>query len=175
MTSLRNFLITAVLAAATVSAVDITTSGPWNYQFDQDGMGRPQQTVWTYSTNHLDFGFPYQGTQSGKLALRTTGREREIMLSIERGQFMCGVAVGCVVNVRFDEGKILHYCGSRPSDGSSNVLFLSQRTLAVDNCDNYFIRSSFIPNLYKAKRVRIEANFFREGMQTLEFNVEGLK
>jgi hypothetical protein len=165
-----------MLAAASLCAApDFVKSGAWIYQFDQDGMGRPQQTAWTYSTNHLHFDFPYQGTQNGKLALRTVGRNQDIMLSIEQGQFACGVAIGCIVNVRFDEGKIQRYCGFRPSDGSSNVIFLSAKTVTVDDCNNMFVRSSFVPNLHKAKHIRIEAEFYREGMQTLDFNVEGLK
>ena len=42
-------------------------------------------------------------------------------------------------------------------------------------CNNPFYGKRFIPELHKAKRVRIEANFYQEGWQALDFNVEGLK
>jgi len=175
------FVVFLTLAAASLSAEPgITKNGSWIYQFDEDGMGRPRQTIWTYSTNQLNFGFPYQGAQTGRLSLRTVEHGQDIMLSIEHGQFLCGFP-GCLVNVRFDEGKIEHFCASRASDGSSTVLFLSNKSAIWSysdgrwDCSNMFMRASFLPKLHKAKRIRIEAEFFHEGMQTLDFEVDGLK
>ncbi len=84
-----------------------------------------------------------------------------VMLSIERGQFICGFD-DCVVNVRFDSGPILRISASAPVDHSSTVLFLESEAKLVSLAR-------------KSKIARVEATFYQEGAQTLEFNVEGLE
>ena len=133
----------------------------WTYDGYVDGMGRGVLFASVTSTNLLSFNFPYEGAQSGTLVVRRhpTQRGADVLVSIEQGQFLCG-ASGCTVNVRFDSGPIQPFPASEPGDGSTTTLFLRNE-------------ARFIMELRKAKVARVEATFYQEGTQALEFNVEG--
>ncbi|MFZ1989931.1 MAG: hypothetical protein WAW96_09185 [Alphaproteobacteria bacterium] len=61
------------------------------------------------STNTVNFGFPYGGPQHATLTLRSHPRYgKSILLSVEKGQFICGIE-SCSVSVRFDDGKAKDY------------------------------------------------------------------
>jgi len=63
--------------------------------------GRARSFAVVTSTNTLNFDFPYTGSQYAHLTIRkTAGQGSAAMVSIERGQFLCGVE-DCTVNVRF--------------------------------------------------------------------------
>jgi hypothetical protein len=165
-----------VLVCVSISSSNKTTSlsglstpqpnlepGPqWSYTTDVDTMGRRQSFANITSTNTLFFDFPYQGSQHGTLVVRkSTHWGTNVMVRIEHGQFLCGIE-NCAVNVRFDSGPIQQFSASEPGDHSTTALFLNNE-------------ARFISQLRKAKVVRVEATFFREGSQALEFKVEGFK
>ena len=83
------------------------------------------------------------------------------MVQIERGQFLCRFD-GCTVNVRFDSGPIQRFSAGEPSDHSTTILFVLNE-------------GRFMSQLRKSKVVRIEAEFYQEGSQALEFDSEGFK
>lgn len=148
--------------SAPASAPASAPESQWDYSTEQDNMGRALSFAEVESTNTLEFGFPYGGVQHGRLTIRKkSGHGMEVYVRIEQGQFMCGVE-DCTVNVRFDEGPIRHFTAVPPSDNSTTVLFIEDAT-------------DFIAALRKAKNVTIEATFYQEGSQGLEFNVEGFK
>jgi hypothetical protein len=125
-------------------------------------MGRKQSFANVSSTNTLNFGFPYQGRQWGILTVRKSSQKgTNVLIRIERGQFLCGIE-DCIVNVRFDTGRIQRFSATEPSDHSTTTLFLNDEP-------------RFVSLLHKAKVVRVEATFYEEGSQALEFNVEGFK
>lgn len=138
---------------------------PKNWQYDEspDKMGRGViKTAKTSSVNEISFDFPYQGPQHGTLILRTHPQHgKDVMLKIERGQFLTGID-GCKVLVRFDDGKPQSFWATEPADYSTTTIFIS----------GY---SKLIAGLKRAKKVMIEAPFFQEGNQVFEFNVEGLQ
>lgn len=137
-------------------------SSQWTYSTDEDSMGRKRSFAIVTSTNMLDFKFPYRGSQHGTLMFRRSAESGlNVLLSIERGQFICGFN-DCAVNVRFDSGQIMRISASAPADHSSTLLFLENeaRLLSLTR---------------KSKIARFEATFYQEGAQTLEFNVEGLE
>jgi len=135
----------------------------WFYDESQDEMGRGTiKSATTKSINTLSFDFPYSGPQHGTLHLRRHPRYgKDVILAIERGQFLTGID-GCKVVVRFDDGKPQAFWGNGAADHSTTHIFIS----------NY---SKFLNNLVKAKKVRIESPFYQEGNQVLEFYVDGLK
>lgn len=137
--------------------------GPhWSYSNDQDDMGRTESDATLDSTNTLEFDFPYSGAQHGTLMIRKVhARATYVEVRIEKGQFLCGVEE-CTVNVRFDDGPIRRFTAVPPSDQSTTVLFIQDA-------------SAFIGQLSHAKRVRVEATFYQEGAQALEFHVEGFR
>lgn len=144
------------------SAPALTPGSQWNYSTSQDNMGRALSFAAVESTNTLEFGFPYEGVQHGHLTIRKkSGHGIDVYFAIEKGQFLCGVE-DCIVNVRFDEGPIRHFTAVPPSDSSTTGLFIEDA-------------SDFIAAVRKAKDVTIEATFYQEGSQGLEFNVEGFR
>lgn len=134
----------------------------WNYSEAPDEMGRGT-TKWAMvnSLNVFEFDFPYNKPQRARLELRKHPKYgRDVILSIERGQFLCGID-NCIVSVRFDQGKPQTYSVLEPADNSTTSLF-------IQNYDR------FVTNLRKAKKVYIEARFYQEGDRVFEFDTTGL-
>ena len=135
---------------------------PWHYQFGTDEMtGKKIWQVSVTSTNEVDFGFPYSGSQHGTLALRVHPRwGKDVFLYLERGQFLCGTEE-CTVLVRFDDGPPQRFNASEASDNSTEILFIRDYP-------------RFVGRIKKAKHVAIEAQFFQEGSKVFQFDVAGL-
>lgn len=134
----------------------------WHYTGEKDPMGKGT-TYWAsvQSSNTVSFGIPYSGPQHGTLTLRTHPRYgKDLLLNIERGQFLCSSYDGCTVLVRFDDKTASRYSATGAADNSTNVLFIS----------NY---SRFAGEMLKAKRVRISAEAYQEGSPVFEFDVSG--
>lgn len=144
-------------------AAEAGTLGPWRYALKEDRMGGGEtRTAITTSKNQISFGSPYQGSQRATLLLRAHPRYgRDVMLSVEKGQFICGVG-GCNVTVRFGGGKPQRYSASPPSDYSSTVLFIEGH-------------DRFVANARKVEKLLIEAAFYQEGNRVFEFDVATLK
>jgi hypothetical protein len=120
------------------------------------------KTATVNSVNEINFAFPYTGPQRGTLGTSHNPKYgKDVILSIARGQFLCGIN-GCKVSVRFDDGKAQRYSAKEPADYSTTYLFLS----------NY---DRFVSGLRKAKKVYIEASFNQEATRAFEFEVSGLK
>ena len=113
------------------------------------------------STNVVLFDSPYDGPQHATLTLRTHPRHgKDIILGIERGQFLCRSYEDCNVLVRFDDQKAVTYAGVGPADNSTESVFIR----------NY---PRFVSSMLKAKRVRISAEVYQEGSPVFEFDVTG--
>ena len=133
----------------------------WNYLTSSDPMGGTIKMAYVLSLNQFSFGFPYQGTQRAKLTLRNHPRYgKDVILSIERGQFLCGIS-SCQLTVRFDDRPPQKYTAVEPADYSTTSLFIR----------NY---SRFVRNLRRSKKLYIEAKFYQEGSRVFEFEVDGL-
>ena len=113
------------------------------------------------SDNTVDFDFPYQGGSYLKITVRYTKKwGTDVYISISQGQFICNEYEGTdYVRVRFDSGKPMKFSTNEPSDGSSDMLFLSNT-------------KKFISLAKKAKRIRIEAPFYQAGNQVFTFTVD---
>lgn len=139
-----------------------TPGGQWHYSKDADSMGNGTVIhAFVQSTNSVNFDFPYHGEQNGLLGLREHPRlGKDILFSMEKGQFICSSYRGCMVLVRFDDGQAEKFTAIGPSDNSSNQLFIH----------NY---KKFTEKMQRSKRVRIAAEVYREGVQIFEFDVIG--
>jgi hypothetical protein len=135
----------------------------WIYTTSTDDLsGKPVSIASIRSTNTVSFGFPYQGEQRATLTLRKHPRWGEsAYLKIERGQFICRLD-DCDLRVVFDSGAVQRFTGSRPSDGSADLVFIRNRP-------------RFVSQLQRARSVRIAAEFYQEGERTFSFDVEGLR
>lgn len=111
------------------------------------------------SSNTVDFSFPYSGAQHATLTLRMHPRYgKDLIFSIEKGQFLCPSYEGCNVLVRFDDGDAVTFSAAAPEDNSTETIFIR----------NY---GRFVERMFKAKRVRISANIYQEGAPVFEFDV----
>lgn len=133
----------------------------WNYQAVQDDMSNKNIFFATNtSRNYINFDFPYSGEQQATLQIRNHPRHgRDIILSIEKGQFLCGYN-DCYVLVKFDDSPPVRFSASSPNDHSSEHIFINSY-------------QKFIDRMKKSKEVRIEARFYREGAQSLIFDTTG--
>ena len=114
------------------------------------------------SINTVNFGFPYQGTQHGRLTVRNHPRHgHEVMFRVDKGQIPCSVT-GCTVLVRFDESKPVRWQASGAVDHDPTVVFLDNTT-------------QFRRRLATARRLRMELTFYTEGAHTFEFDVAGFR
>lgn len=149
-------------ASTPIQATAPQPGSQWDYREDKDPMGKGSAYFASVlSTNTVNFGFPYSGAQHGTLTLRTHPRYgKDVILRIERGQFLCPSYDGCTVLVRFDEGKAIRYSAAGAADNSTETIFIR----------GY---SSFVGHLEKSKRVRISANVYQEGAPVFEFDVSG--
>ena len=131
----------------------------WRYSSEEDGMtSKNIHFASIESTNTLEFAFPYNGIQHATLQLRTHPQfGKDVILSVEKGQFLCRFD-GCSVLVRFDEEKPVSFSAGEPSDNNTTYIFIRGYT-------------HFLDKMLKAKRVRIAAEFYQSGIQTLEFDV----
>jgi hypothetical protein len=144
---------------AALAESDIT----WQYDTSSEQMGRGLvKRAYVRSQNKVDFDFPYRGAQRGTLTLRVHPKYgRDVILSLEKGQFLCGID-NCIVAVRFDDGKAQNYTAAGPADRSTTTLFIR----GYDR---------FVAAAKKAKRVSIEAQFFQAGSRVFEFDIKGLE
>lgn len=135
----------------------------WRYDTETDEMtGKSEKSASVVSGNSFEFGFPYRGVQHAELTLRDHPRYgKNVILSIERGQFMAGV-LGCAVTVRFDDQAPQKYWARGAADNSTETIFLN----------NY---SKFVTSTRKSRTLRLSTEVYHEGSPVFEFNISGLK
>ena len=134
----------------------------WFYHHGDDSMGKGViHQAHVSSSNMVNFGFPYSGTQRATLSLRTHPRHgKDVIFRIEKGQILCHSYEDCTVLVRFDDEPSTNYSAVGAADNSTETIFIR----------NY---DRFIGKVLKAKRVRIAANIYQEGAPVFDFDVSG--
>jgi len=145
----------------------------WYQSYDSDEMrGTSTRFIQTRSDNSVDFSFPYNGGARMSIILRSkktqlkAGQQpsslkpAEVLLVMDKGQFICSSYDDCSVSVKFDSGKVLQYSVSKSADADSKVFF-------IDNAQ------SFIKNISTHKSLIIEADFFQEGSKQFKFDLSG--
>lgn len=134
----------------------------WTYSVNEEQMtGGMRKIASVSSTNTVEFGFPYAGSQNGHLTLRTDPRYgKDVIFRIERGQILCTSYDGCTVQVRFDDEKPTSFSASAAADHSSETVFI----------DDY---ARFLAKMRKAKRVRLSLNIYQSGRPVFDFDVSG--
>ena len=148
--------------SATSSANIPTVGAQWDYTQQADPMSKgTTYFASVQSTNTVSFGFPYSGAQHATLTLRTHPRYgKDVILAIERGQFLCPSYDGCQVLVRFDDAAAIKYHAAGAADNSTETVFIRGYP-------------AFLRHLEAAKVIRISANIYQEGAPAFEFNVAG--
>ncbi len=148
---------------AVIMIVTSAANAAWNYSSQKDKMGGTEaKFASTRSMNAFTFSSPYGSPQHARLVLRSHPRYgHDVILSIERGQFMCQID-GCKLLVKFDDKNAETYHANGPEDHSTTVVFLNDY-------------QRFMLNMETAKRLYVEATFYMQGSRIFEFNVANLK
>jgi hypothetical protein len=165
----RLLLLTALcLSLGLMRAGLVTPAGAedpttWLYDERPEPMGRGTiKHAMVMSTNTVIFAFPY-GPQEAIFHIRMhPSYGKSIMLRLLHGHFLCHTYDdSCRVTVRIDGGKPQSFRAVGPDDHSTETLFIH----------GY---DQLLPQLRKAKKLQVEAMFYRDGRRVFEFDVAGL-
>lgn len=154
-------------AVSTTQATESENVKPknWQYETSKDEMrGIESKFATTVSTNTVDFDFPYNGGSKLILALRKRGSEVDVMVSITKGQILCGIQ-NCEAAFKFDDGAVQSITMSEPDSHASDLLFV-----AYDKTE-----SKIISQLKNSKKLVIEVPFYQQGKKQFTFDVSGLE
>lgn len=148
-------LLTSALCALFASAA---SAGQWVYDSSVDKMtSKATHAAIISSDNTLSLKFPYAGKNHAAIFVRQQPRDGlNVLLSIDKGQLQCDLD-GCAISVRFDDAPPQRWSMSRAADHSSTVLFFNNA-------------QKFVQQLKKARRVLVQATFFQNGDQIMEFS-----
>lgn len=136
----------------------------WTYSQEKDELtGKSSYFAQLVSDNYTTFDFPYNHTPIFlTLNIRKSPRYgTDVYLTIPEGQFHTKYD-GTYISVRFDNGSVIRYSCSEPSDNSTTVLFVNGA-------------KGFIKKLKSSKECRISAEFYQEGAPTFIFKTKGLE
>lgn len=145
-----------------VKTDNINFGSNWIYKQDEDPMTNVTDYYATIeSPSILQLKSPYDGGVTASIVVRHQNRHNSVYLTIDKGQFMPAVD-GEEIRVKFDDGKPMIFDCSEPSDGSDNTLFITEA-------------NRFIAKLKRSKRLMVQALFYDNGRQTMEFGIQDLK
>ena len=177
-------LTIGVYAQSASTPARTTPTPTWEYNTTTDKMtGRVVRMACLKSSNELKFNPPYDGGSRGELCLGSYDPHKKgvTVLSITKGQIVCQYVVnirplakipslfhGCELRVKFDDGEVRTMPTEAASDGSTNSINIVDLGLFFNEHD-YFLK-----NLKKSKHAMLEATFYQEGAQVLEFDTSGL-
>lgn len=147
-------------SSAIITDTLMSAKHSWEYFDEQDKMTSEIKYYATIEANDLlYFDSPYDGGSTASFIVRHKDGYGNAFLKISKGQFI--IHTDTKFRIRFDDEKPNRYSVSNPSDGSSDVVFFRYYQL--------------IDKIKKHKKMIVEAEFYREGMRPIEFNIEGLK
>ena len=134
----------------------------WEYSEEVDKMtSKKIKFASIIANNLLQFDFPYDGGSLASIFLRKKDNKTDIFLTVSKGQFHGGINGG-YFRARFDDAPPKKYSFSEPSDGSSDMIFLSPE-------------NEIISKMKKSKKLIIEVEFYDNGSKQIEFDVDGLQ
>ena len=141
----------------------VPSTSNWHYEEDTDKMRNTKSYFAnTASLNSANFQFPYNGESHLNILVRNSSSENEVLFTIDKGQFMCGID-GCELAIKFDNEPVKTYHANEAEAGKTDVIFLAGS------------KDAFIKKLKSSKKVMIEAPFFNEPKTQFEFNTAGLE
>ncbi len=113
------------------------------------------------SENFVNFSFPYNGNQRGKITIRNHPRHgNEVIFLIEKGQILCRNYEDCNIVVRFGDSPPVQWKAIGPSDSTTTVIFLRNQ-------------AEFRRRMQSSKEVRIQIPVFQEGNRIFTFEPSG--
>lgn len=137
----------------------------WQYKTTKDDMrGTTTNFATTVSTNTVNFDFPYNGGSKLLLTLRETGNQKDVIVTISKGQILCGIR-GCDLSFKFNDGAVQSITMSEPDNHSSEALFVM-----YDKTED-----KIISQIKSSKKLVVEVPFYQEGRKQFTFDVSGLE
>lgn len=152
----------AAAAADTKPAIPINVESGWEYTQETDPMtSKAAKYAKLLSENSLSLDFPYAGKNYGQITVRQHPKwGLDVLVQVEKGQMLChSYDESCKVTIRFDDGPPQRFGGAEPEDNSSTVIFLRDE-------------ARFLKEASKAKRILVQATFYQNGEQLLEFKTD---
>lgn len=153
--------IAASLADQPMAPVSLTR---WTYRNAVDPMtDRTTHFACVTSTNQIRLNPPYDDVRA-ELCIRQSpryGLDVYVQL-LGNGQILCRSYNNCTVKVRFGDGAQQSFSATDATDGSSNVIFIS-------NADR------FTTGAKTADATRVQMTFYEAGDQVVEFSTKGLE
>lgn len=151
---------------ATEEAVAETPPPPnsWDYSTETDPItDKVTKTACVTSNNEVQLTWPYSNVRA-RLCLRNSPRHgRDVFVHLlGDGQMLYRSYDTGTVTVRFGDAAAQKFSAVGSSDGSSNVVFITNR-------------ARFEAGAAKAPVTKIEAEFYQAGNQVMEFNTADLR
>lgn len=136
----------------------------WTYTEDHDAMrGSTAKFAMLNSENEVRFDFPYNGGSTGSITVRRRTQDGlQVMIGVDKGQFMCNSFSGTSINVKFDDGPIQRFNCTDTSSGEANTIFLTNPR-------------RFLTALKASEKVIVEAEFYQHGPAQFTFDTTGLE
>jgi|GEM_PF-2529644 len=153
-----SLIVTDVDNLLTAATLPIT----WSYSEKEDKMTSKTMYFAKIESNELlYFKPPYEGGSTATFVIRYNSLGfGNAYLTISEGQFMTHSS-GTFYRIRFDKSEAKSYRVSSPSDGRTTLVFFSYYDL--------------LDKIKSSKKMLIQAEFYQEGLRTMEFNVDNLK
>lgn len=135
----------------------------WTYSEKIDPMtDKPTKSACVTSTNEVRLDAPYDNV-TAELCLRDSpqhGRDAFVALNGE-GQILCRSYERCKLQVRFGKAPARNFSGIGASDGSSNIVFFTDR-------------ASLEKGVRTADETIVQIEFYEAGQQAIRFPTKGL-
>jgi len=161
------------LPVRTVKRIEKNVQHWFSHSEHDDMRGTDQEYTSNTSLNHMRFNFPYDHGTSLSINYRSYPfmmkgehkpshvKTKEVFLVATDGQLDCGYN-GCMVRVRFDNGKVQHFSASRAAGGNNQAIF-------IDNPQR------FVNEVAKHKTAIVEVDFWQYGAQQFTFALKDEK
>lgn len=150
----------------TLAEVEVATPEPsvvtWYIRTEKDEM-TDTKNIWASITsdNYIYQDFPYEGMTRAKIIVRYMKKYGyDVLIEISQGQIHGNEYNGQnYITVRFDEASPKRYYFNEAADGSSEVVFLNNR-------------SDFMKRCKQAKDIKIDIPIWQEGRPVFTFHVD---
>lgn len=143
-------------STAIADSLDSVSKKEWVYQNSVDEMdGSIIKGAYIVSSNTVDFDFPYSGGSNLRIII---AGDCGVGVSISKGQFNSNEINGTnYIRVKFDNSVPIKFSTLSSLNGSFDLLYLKNS-------------KKFIKLAKKAKTIKVEVPFFRDGWRVFTFN-----
>ncbi|MCR5270938.1 MAG: hypothetical protein K6D91_07995 [Prevotella sp.] len=144
------------------SAIAEVSKKTWDFSISKDDM-TDTKNIWAKITseNYISQEFPYEGYTYASITVRYMKKYGyDVIIEITKGQISGSEYRGTdYITARFDDGAPQKYHFNEASDGSSEIVFIRNK-------------SDFIRRCKKAKDIKIDLPLYKGGRPVFTFHVD---